>query len=71
MPKRKWTREEVETWMDVNHRRFYANPQDANLFVRKRGWRINWTFNLANPAAWGVIAAGTCILAAAAVLLSR
>lgn len=49
MPKRKWTREEVETWMDENHRRFYANPQDANLFVRKRGWRINWTFNLANP----------------------
>ena len=71
MPKRKWTREEVETGMDAYHRRFTATPQDATLFVRKGGWRINWTFNLANPAAWGVIAAGTCILAAAAVLLSR
>lgn len=71
MPKRRWSREEVETWMNENHRWFYANPDDANLFVRKRGLRINWTFNLANPASWGVMAILACVLVTVAVLLSR
>lgn len=55
MKRRKWTRRDVEAWLDENNRLFYVNREDANLFFRKR-CGINWGLNLGNPLAWVVIA---------------
>lgn len=55
MKKRKWTRKEVEAWLDKNNRLFYFNREDGNLFFRKR-CGINWGLNLGNPLAWAVMA---------------
>lgn len=55
MPKRKWTRQETEEWLDKNQCLFYCNPEDANLFVPKRCYGINWSLNWGNPWAWGIV----------------
>ena len=44
--KRKYTREEVDqltTWWGL-----YANPDDLNIFVRKKGRPYAWTMNYGN-----------------------
>lgn len=59
--KRKYSREEVEAHM---RGRFYCNPDDKNLFVRRRGWGA-WTINMGNPWAWcavGVIVLVVCLM---------
>ncbi|WP_365929845.1 DUF5808 domain-containing protein [uncultured Subdoligranulum sp.] len=61
MSKRKWTHREIEEWWDKNQRFFYCNPEDANLFVRKRCYGINWSFNWGNPWTWGIV--GTFVVA--------
>lgn len=55
--RRKWTRREIEAWMDENQRLFYCNREDANLFVRKRCYGINWSFNWGNPWTWVIVVA--------------
>lgn len=55
--KRKWTRQETEDWLNKNHRWIYCNLEDANLFVRKRCYGINWAFNWGNPCSWVILAA--------------
>ena len=60
--KRKYSQEEVETRM---RGRFYCNPDDKNLFVRRRAWGA-WTMNMGNPWAWcavGAIALAVCLAA--------
>ena len=52
--KRKYTQEEVERLMTFN---FYVNPDDRNVFVRKKGRCTAWTMNLGNPWSWALIAA--------------
>lgn len=54
MKKRKWTQQEIWHWLEENHRFFYANPKDKNLFIRKR-YGISWTLNWGNPAAWALM----------------
>ncbi|HIX89729.1 MAG TPA: hypothetical protein H9845_02375 [Candidatus Agathobaculum pullicola] len=57
--KRKYSQEEVEARL---HGRFYCNPDDKNLFVRRRAWGA-WTMNMGNPWAWcavGAIALAVC-----------
>ncbi len=44
--------------------RFYCNPDDKNLFVRRSVWGA-WTINMGNPWAWcavGAIALAVCIV---------
>ena len=36
---------------------FYCNPDDASLFLPER-FGIGWTFNLARPAVWALLASG-------------
>ena len=52
--KRKYTQQEVEHMMTLN---FYANSDDLNVFVRKKGRRTAWTINFGNPWSWVFIAA--------------
>lgn len=52
--KRKYTQEEVEHMMVLN---LYANPDDLNVFVRKKGRCTAWTMNFGNPWSWAFIAA--------------
>lgn len=59
--KRKYTQREVEQRM---HGRFYCNPDDKNLFVRRCVWGA-WTMNLGNPWAWcavGAIVLVVCVV---------
>ena len=56
--KRKYTQQEVERLMVG---RLYCNPNDKNIFVRRRGLAA-WTMNLGNPWAW-------CITGAAALVI--
>jgi len=51
--KRKYTQEEIERLMTFN---LYCNPDDLNVFVRKKGRRSAWTMNLGNPWSWAFIA---------------
>lgn len=59
MKKRKWTKEEVDSWMRKHDALIYYNPLDKNLFVRKR-FSFGWTMNLGNPMSYvtvvGIIA---------------
>ncbi len=55
--KRKYTDEEVKKLMVG---RIYFNPDDANIFVRRRGIG-SWTMNMGNVWSW-VINAGVIIL---------
>jgi len=52
--KRRYTQEEVERLMTWN---IYVNPDDLNVFVRKRGRRYAWTMNFGNKWAWVFIGA--------------
>ncbi|MBQ4264655.1 MAG: hypothetical protein IJB85_04005 [Clostridia bacterium] len=52
--KRRYTQEEVERRMIWN---LYTNPDDLNIFVRKRGRRCAWTMNMGNKWAWVFIGA--------------
>lgn len=54
--KRKWTKEEVSAWYEETKAITYANPEDANLMVRKPN-SLGWTLNWANPKSYLVIAA--------------
>lgn len=55
--KRKYTEEEVRERMFM---RIYCNPDDLNIFVKRRGI-CSYTMNLGNPWSW--------IITGAAVLL--
>lgn len=57
--KRKYTQQEVERLMIG---RIYANPNDLNIFVRRRGL-ASWTLNFANKWAWALIVAINLIAA--------
>lgn len=48
MKKRKWTQQEVSSYMKRHNAFIYFNPNDKNLFVRNR-FGIGWTANLGNP----------------------
>lgn len=53
--KRKYSKEEVWQWMSEHDKLFYyANRDDANLFIRKR-YGISWTINFGNPWAFCVV----------------
>ena len=56
--KRKYSQEEVEKRMILN---LYANPNDLNIFVRKKGRHSAWTLNFGNKWAWLLIAAVSLI----------
>lgn len=58
--KRKYTREEVLARMIGNN--LYFNPNDTNIFVRKRYGIGAFTMNMGNPWSW-VIAGGIVLLA--------
>ena len=51
--KRRYTREEVLERMILNS--IYFNPDDANIFVRKRFGIGSWTMNMGNPWAWAIL----------------
>ena len=42
---------------------FYCNPDDASLFLPER-FGIGWTFNLARPAVWALLASGLLVTVA-------
>ena len=58
--KRKYTREEVFERMIGNS--IYFNPDDTNIFVRKRYGIGAWTMNMGNPWSW--VIAGVALLLA-------
>ena len=58
--KRKYTREEVLARMIGNN--LYFNPNDTNIFVRKRYGIGAFTMNMGNPWSW-VITGGIVLLA--------
>lgn len=62
--RRKYSQQEV--WQRMRGR-IYCNPDDKNLFVRRRTPGA-WTVNLGNPWAW-CIAAAAALAACAAVRL--
>lgn len=68
MAKRKWTRQETDAWLDSHDSWFYANREDANLFVRKRCLGVNWAFNWGNPWSWVVTVGMAVLLVSVAVL---
>lgn len=51
--KRKYTREEVLERMIGNS--IYFNPDDTNIFVRKRYGIGAWTMNMGNPWSWTIV----------------
>lgn len=59
--RRKYTQQQV--WQHMRGR-IYCNPDDKNLFVRRRTPGA-WTMNLGNPWTWCV--AGAAVLAAGGV----
>ena len=65
--KRKYSQKEVEAHM---RGRLYCNPDDKNLFVRRRVWGA-WTMNPGNPWAWCVVGAIALVVCAAVYLLLR
>lgn len=67
MTKRKWTRQEVEDWRKEHNSLFYCNKEDANIFVRKRCYGINWAFNLGHPLSWVIMAVFTGVILLVAV----
>lgn len=57
-----------DTQQEIGHRmrgRFYCNPDDKNLFVRRSVWGA-WTINMGKPWAWCVV--GAIALAVCAVV---
>lgn len=63
--RRKYTQQEVEQRM---RGRIYCNPDDSNLFVRRRT-PGSWTMNMGNPWAWCVVVAIALVACAAIGLL--
>ena len=63
--KRKYTREEVDrlmSWWGL-----YANPDDLNIFVRKKRRPYAWTMNYGNKWSWvitGAILLGIALIMA-------
>ncbi len=64
----KYTTEQVWEWMDARGAWFYANPDDTNLFVRKR-YAYRYTINCANPRAWVALAGFVVLLLGIAWLI--
>ncbi len=62
--KRKYTQQEVEPRM---RGRIYCNPDDGNLFVRRRT-PGSWTMNMGNPWTWCVVAAIALVVCVAVYL---
>lgn len=54
MPRRKWTKEEIEEYRRLHGPLFYYNKEDANFFVPK-AYGIGRTLNWANPISWVII----------------
>ena len=62
MARRKFSKEEVEEWRKEHNRSvFYINKNDSNVFVGRK-YGVGWTYNLAHPVAWIVIAAIAAII---------
>ena len=59
--KRKYTQEEVSRLMVFG---LYFNPDDRNIFVRKR-W-CAWTMNMGNPWSW--VITGAALLGIALII---
>lgn len=51
MAKRKWTKEEIESYRKEHGFFAYFNKEDSNLFVPKQ-YGIGRTMNWANPISW-------------------
>ncbi len=49
--KRKFKKEEIE---HLNIGRIYYNPNDLNIFVKRKGL-FSWTMNLANKWTWLIV----------------
>ena len=62
--KRKYTREEVLERMIGNN--LYCNPDDTNIFVRKRFGIGAWTMNMGNPWSWAIV--GGIVLLAVVII---
>lgn len=63
--KKKWTAEEVKQWYIATNAFTYANPEDANIVVKKprsEGLTVNW----ANPKSYLLLGA---ILAVVFIIL--
>ncbi|KNZ40592.1 DUF5808 domain-containing protein [Acetobacterium bakii] len=51
MDKRKWTKQEIDTYRENNSTFYYLNPEDSNFLVPKP-YGLGWTVNWANPKTW-------------------
>ncbi len=60
--KRKYSPEEVR---EIMTGRIYTNPDDANIFVRRKSSGA-WTMNLGNPMSWIIM--GAIVFAVVVVL---
>lgn len=70
MKKRRWTTQEVHQWLRKNHRYLYRNPQDSNLFVRKR-FGFSFALNWGNPWALPLVMAWIIAVLGLVFLLGR
>lgn len=61
MEKRRWTKEEISEYRRTHIAYFYANKDDANIFV-PREYGFGYSPNFANPISWIVIAAIIAII---------
>jgi uncharacterized membrane protein len=59
--KRRWTKEEVSVYRRTHNAFFYANKDDANIFV-PREYSFGYTLNFANPISWVILAAIIAII---------
>ncbi|PKM64556.1 MAG: hypothetical protein CVU96_02255 [Firmicutes bacterium HGW-Firmicutes-20] len=56
MEKRRWSKEEVSVYRRTHEGFFYANKDDANIFV-PREYSFGYTLNFGNPISWIVLVA--------------
>jgi uncharacterized membrane protein len=69
MPKRRWTKDEIEDYRRTHGNFFYFNKEDANLLIPK-ALGIGRSFNWANPISWVVTLALIIIIILRAVYKS-
>lgn len=58
--KRKYSQEEIEQHMTG---RLYFNPDDLNIFVRRKAGLCAWTMNYGNKWSWVITAAELLLIA--------
>jgi uncharacterized membrane protein len=55
MPKRKWTRQEIQEYRKANGSLVYFNKEDSNFIIPKT-YGFGFTFNWAHPLSWAAAA---------------